>query len=66
MSGEQPVGGGVPGVVPGGDQQRQQAGTFLQTLEKVQLGWNQNTLNQMKYRKKVLSFDLTIKLRASR
>ena len=64
MSGEQPV-GGVPGVVPGGDQQRQQAGTFLQTLEKVQLGWNQNTLNQKKYRKK-LSFDLTIKLRASR
>ena len=45
MSGEQPV-DGVPGVVPGGDQQRQQAGTFLQTLEKVQLGWNQNTLNQ--------------------
>ena len=64
MSGEQPV-DGVPGVVPGGDQQRQQAGTFLQTLEKVQLGWNQNTLNQKKYRKK-LSFDLTIKLRASR
>ena len=64
MSGEQPV-GGVPGVVPGGDQQRQQAGTFLQTLEKVQLGWNQKTLNQIKYRKK-LSFDLTIKLRASR
>ena len=64
MSGEQPV-DGVPGVVPGGDQQRQQAGTFLQTLEKVQLGWNQNALNQIKYRKK-LSFDLTIKLRASR